>query len=101
MKLICGLRPRTYKFKVFETPRMRSGFIAQEVEDTLGSMGLTTEDWALVSKTKPNEPDSADNFYALDYKGLIAPIVSVIQNLVGEVNDLREKVYGQTLNVME
>lgn len=101
MKLICGLRPRTYKFNMFKTPRMRAGFIAQEVEDTLGSIGLTTEDWALVSKTKPNEPDSANNFYALDYKGLIAPIVSVIQTLISEVNDLRKKVCGYTLNDTE
>lgn len=86
MDLICRLTPSTYKFKDFNTPRMRAGFIAQEVEAVLLSMGLTTEDWALVSKTKPNEPDSADNLYSLEYNGFIAPIVKVLQNLIRRVN---------------
>ena len=92
MQLICGLTPRTYKLKVFDTPRTRSGFIAQEVEEVLLSMGLTTEDWALVNKTKPDEPDGIDNFYSMDYRGLIAPIVKVIQKLVSEIRDLQEKI---------
>lgn len=92
IQLICGLTPRTYKFKVFDTPRARSGFIAQEVEEVLLSMGLTTEDWALVNKTKPDEPDGVDNFYSMDYRGLIAPMVKVIQKLVSEIRELQEKI---------
>ncbi len=92
MQLICGLTPRTYRFKVFNTPRTRAGFIAQEVEEVLLSMGMTTGDWALVNKTRPDEPDGADNFYSMDYRGLIAPMVKVIQRLVSEVRSLQEKI---------
>ncbi len=92
MDLICNLTPSTYKFKDFNTPRMRAGFIAQEVEQVLLSMGLTTEDWALVNKTRPNEPDSTDNHYTLDYKGLIAPIVKVLQNIISRVETIEKTV---------
>lgn len=92
MELISKLEPKTYKFKDFKTPRMRSGFIAQEVEEVLLSMGLTTEDWALVSKSKPNEPDGEDNLYSISYMGLISPIVKVLQNLIGRVEKI-EKNY--------
>lgn len=90
LKLIGGLVPRTYKFKDFKTPRTRAGFIAQEVEELLLSMGLTTKDLALVSKSKPREPDGVDNLYSIEYKGLIAPIVKVVQVLMQKVNDLEE-----------
>ncbi len=77
---------------MFNTPRTRAGFIAQEVEEVLLSMGMTTGDWALVNKTRPDEPDGADNFYSMDYRGLIAPMVKVIQRLVSEVRSLQEKI---------
>ena len=92
MQLICGLTPRTYKFKILKTPRTRAGFIAQEVENVLRSMGLTTNDWALISKTKPNEPDSEDNHYTLDYTGLIAPIIKVLQNLIHRIGTIEGKI---------
>ena len=92
LKLIGGLVPRTYKFKDFKTPRTRAGFIAQEVEELLLSIGLTTEDLALVSKSKPDEADGADNVYSMEYKGLIAPVVKVVQVLMKKVCDLEEMI---------
>lgn len=90
-KLIGGLIPRTYKFKDFKTPRKRAGFIAQEVEELLLSIGLTTEDLALVSKSKPQELDGEDNVYSIEYKGFIAPLVKVVQGLIQKVNDMERK----------
>lgn len=90
-KLIGGLIPRAYKFKDFKTPRKRAGFIAQEVEELLLSIGLTTEDLALVSKSKPQELDGEDNVYSIEYKGFIAPLVKVVQGLIQKVNDMERK----------
>ena len=92
--LIMGLTPRTYKFRGFKTPRMRSGFIAQEVETLLLSLGLTTGDIALVNKTKPNEPDGADNYYSIEYDGIIAPLVKVVQILDCKIKRLEALNYG-------
>lgn len=92
LNLIKQLVPKTYKFRDFNTPRMRAGFIAQEVEDVLHSMGLTTEDWALVNKSKPGEEDNEKNSYSLNYIGLIAPMVKVIQCLTAKINALEKKL---------
>lgn len=89
--LIYGLNPKMYKFKEFKTPRDRAGFIAQDVERLLETMGMTTEEWALVSKSKPNEPDGEDNVYSLNYKGFIAPIVKVIQTLNERISILEDR----------
>lgn len=55
------------------------------------SIGLTTEDLALVSKSKPQELDGEDNVYSIEYKGFIAPLVKVVQGLIQKVNDMERK----------
>lgn len=78
--IIYGLIPKSYKFINKKTPRTRLGFVAQEVEELLKSLGYTSADIAIVNKSHPELPDSdINNIYSIDYLNLIAPIVKVLQ----------------------
>jgi hypothetical protein len=90
--LINNLSPKSYKFNNATTPRTKYGFIAQEVEQLLNNIGMTTNDCGLVCKSKPDEPDGEDNHYGLNYLNLIAPIVKVIQNLNIKTQELEEEI---------
>lgn len=79
--LIEGLQPKAYKFKTAATPRIHYGFIAQDVEELLKTLGTTPNEVGLVCKSIPGEPDGENNRYALNYTNLIAPMVSTIQQL--------------------
>lgn len=87
-KIIYGLEPKTYKFKTHATPRTQMGFIAQEVENLLNSIGYTTEDVALVNKSQPYAEDNPDNSYSLKYTALIAPLIKVVQSLAKRIDEL-------------
>ena len=91
-QLIAGLQPKSYTFKSATTPRAHYGFIAQDVEELLLSLGTSADEVGLVCKSKPGEPDGEDNHYSLNYTNLIAPMVSVIQQLTKRVEELEEKL---------
>lgn len=91
-KLICGLHPKSYIFKTAKTPRIHYGFIAQEVEELLNSLGTSVDEVGIVCKSLPGEPDSENNFYSLNYTNLIAPMVSVIQELKMKVDTLETEL---------
>jgi hypothetical protein len=91
-QLINGLNPKSYTFKTAETPRTHYGFIAQEVEDLLHSLGTSADEVGLVCKSQPGEPDNENNYYSLNYTNLIAPMVSVIQQLSKRVEELENKL---------
>lgn len=94
-KLINGLNPKSYLFKTAKTPRIHYGFIAQEVEELLFSLGTSADEVGLVCKSLPGEPDSENNFYSLNYTNLIAPMVSVIQQLLKRVETLENQLQTQ------
>ena len=91
-QLINGLVPKSYTLRVAKTPRVHYGFIAQEVEELLYSLGTSPDEVGIVCKSKPGEPDSEDNHYSLNYTNLIAPMVSVIQQLSRRVEALENKI---------
>lgn len=91
-RLINGLAPKSYTLKTAETPRTHYGFIAQDVEELLCSLGTSVDEVGIVCKSKPGEPDGEDNHYSLNYINLIAPMVSVIQQLSKRVEELEEKL---------
>lgn len=91
-QLINGLVPKSYTLKSSKTPRTHYGFIAQEVEELLYSLGTSPDEVGIVCKSKPGEPDSEDNHYSLNYTNLIAPMVSVIQQLSKRVEELENKL---------
>ena len=91
-QLINGLAPKSYTFKTAKTPRTHYGFVAQDVEELLKSLGTSVDEVGLVCKSLPGEPDSEDNHYSLNYTNLIAPMVSVIQQLSRRVEELENKL---------
>lgn len=91
-QLITGLSPKSYTFKTAKTPRVHYGFVAQDVEDLLRALGISTDEVGIVCKSKPSEPDGDDNCYGLNYTDLIAPMVSVIQRLLERVKYLEQKI---------
>lgn len=91
-KLINGLSPKSYTFKTAKTPRTHYGFVAQEVEELLNSLGTSTDEVGLVCKSLPNAPDGENNHYSLNYTNLIAPMVSVIQQLSSRIEELENKI---------
>ena len=102
-KLIEGLQPKSYKFKIAATPRTHYGFVAQDVEELLKTLGTTTDEVGLVCKSIPDEPDGESNRYALNYTNLIAPMVCVIQQLLKRVAEPEEKLlaYESRISALE
>lgn len=91
-QLINGLTPKSYTLKAAKTPRTHYGFIAQEVEELLYSLGTSPDEVGIVCKSKPGEPDGEDNRYSLNYIDLIAPMVSVIQQQSKKIEELEERL---------
>ena len=91
-QLITGLQPKSYEWKTANTPRTHYGFIAQEVEELLHSLGTSADEVGLVLKSIPGAPDSEDNKYSLNYMDLMAPMVSVIQQLLKRVETLEHEL---------
>ena len=91
-QMIAGLSPKSYKFTSSKTPRTRYGFIAQEVEQLLLSLGTSCDEVGLIDKSKPGEEDSENNYYSLNYTCLIAPMVSVIQQQEARIASLETEI---------
>lgn len=61
---------------ITEGTRLRAGLSAQNVKESLNAVGAGDYNfWALADKNNP------DSFQALDYTGLVAPIIKAIQEL--------------------
>jgi len=66
-----------------EGVRLRAGLSAQNVKEALNSVGAGDYNlWALADK------DNANSFQALDYTGLIAPIIKAVQQLEQRLAEL-------------
>lgn len=99
---INSLIPSSYKFKQNSYGKTHTGFVAQDVEKSILSLGMKRTDFAGLVKTPigyDNPEDDSDNFegkdenydYALRYDDFIAPIVSYCQMLYKKYQDLEQK----------
>lgn len=90
---IMGLKPVTYKFINGASGRTHYGLIAQDVEELLSELGMTSTDFAGFVKTQRrdenNEPIEGEYTYGLRYGEFIAPLISMCQNLQTEVQNLK------------
>lgn len=92
-----GLKPVSYKFIANDSNRTHNGFIAQDIEELLANLGLTTQDFAAVCKWQKvycedgvNEtPIEGEYSYGLRYEELIAPLVKVVQLQQQEIDTLK------------
>ena len=98
--IIMGLKPVSYKFIKNDSNRTHNGFIAQDIEESLTNMGLTTQDFAAVCKWQKvycedgvNEtPIEGEYSYGLRYEELIAPLVKVVQQQQHEIDILKTQL---------
>ena len=92
-----ALKPASFKFIDGTSGRTHTGFISQDVEDSLALCGLTSIDFATFIKSPKVDEDGkvieGEYVYGLRYDELIALMVTQIQSLKKRVADL-EVAYG-------
>lgn len=81
LDFIRGLNPISYKLKNDTKKKAHQGFVAQEVEQLLSSLGHNTD---MVCKDKDN--------YGLIYDHMLAPLVKAVQQLATKVDQLQAKL---------
>lgn len=98
-KFIDGLKPSTYKFIDNSYDKIHTGFIAQDVEELMLSLGMKRTEFAglvKVPKSNINTDDfdgSDENYdYSLRYDDFIAPLVAYCQNLKKKNMELENKL---------
>lgn len=111
IKLVMGLIPKSFQFKDNNSNRTHYGFIAQDVEQLIESLGITSQDMAAFIKT-PNtrskemeydehcaEPEVIPKGekgygfqYSLRYEELIAPLYKFCQILYRQNQSQQEEI---------
>ena len=91
--LLDKLEPCTFRFRGGASGRSHAGFIAQDVEEALEELGLTTEDFAGLVKS-PREDGGYD--YFLRYNEFIPINTWEIQKLKARVAKLEARLGSQT-----
>lgn len=93
-EFIMGLKPSSYKYNESESDRTHFGLIAQDVEETLKEIGLTTKDFAgLVIENEKSEDGNEENkTYALRYEEFIAPLIKTVQMQQKTIENLEERL---------
>lgn len=85
--LLMSLRPVSYKYKDGESGRLHTGFIAQEVEESMKDNNITSEEFAGLV-IQPNGE------YGLRYEEFIALQTAVIQEHEAKIKELEERLNG-------
>lgn len=91
--LLDKLEPCTFRFRDGTSGRSHAGFIAQDVEEALEELGLTTADFAGLVKS-PREDGGYD--YFLRYNEFIPINTWEIQKLKARVAELEARLGSQT-----
>lgn len=84
-QLFDNLRPVVFKFNNGTSGRLHTGFIAQEIEEVMHNIGLSTQDFAALCKKED------DTGYGLRYGEFIALCVNEIQKLKKELKEIRNE----------
>ncbi len=84
-QFVMGLKPVSFKMKKGTSGRDHLGFIAQDVEQLILDMELTTKEFGGIIKS---ENEDGSETYGLRYDEFIAPLVQTVQNLRNEVDYL-------------
>lgn len=96
-KLILMLSAKSYKYNNGTSNRIHAGFIAQEVESAMEELGISDKDFAGLIKAPVYELDENGNetdkiidcSYSLRYEEFISPIVSLIQEMYKDIQELK------------
>ena len=103
-KLINGLEPSSYKYLDGTSDRTHYGAIAQDVEDLIVSMGMTTQDFGGIVKEYPYQEmqdsdgmyyrerdETSEPDYYLRYDEFIMPLVCYCQKMQKRICALEKK----------
>lgn len=89
-KLFDKLRPVAYKYKNGTSGRIHTGFIAQDVEDAVLSLGLTTQAFAGICYDLDENGDKVK--YGIRYEEIVSMNTYEIQQLKRRVAELEAKI---------
>ena len=88
--LIMKLKPKKYKYISDPEHIYRTGFIAQEVEESIAEVGLRNKDFGGLKKKAIVKNDViVDYGYGLNYDDFVAALVLTVQDLQKQINDLK------------
>ena len=88
-KMFDELRPVTYKLKGEKHDRLHTGFIAQEIEESMQNNDISSEEFgALCYYTD----DNGEKHYSLRYSEFIALNTMEIQKLKKEIEELKNEI---------
>lgn len=89
-QLFDKLRPVTFKYKNGTSGRIHTGFIAQDVEDAVLSLGLTTQEFAGVCYDVGKDGNKSK--YGIRYEEIVSMNTYEIQKLKQRVAELEKKL---------
>ena len=81
--LFMALKPASFRYRG-QKPRML-GLIAQDVEESLAELGIAETDFGPLNKEDPK-------LYTINYSGFVGLLISEVQRLRTELDELKEKV---------
>lgn len=87
------LEPIEFSWKN-SSPGKHFGFSAQKVKELMEKLGFDSDEYGLVIESehlKNGEDDNMDTELALGYNELIAPIISALQKVMQEVEELKKR----------
>ena len=99
LNFITGLKPRSFKFKdhttsrgdLIEHKRTRHGLVAQEVKDTLDSIGVPTSGFAGYIDSSHQYPNQEPSYW-LHYSQFVSPLIKAVQELHTMVTGLQDQI---------
>ena len=94
LNLIRLLDVKTFKYKKIylqQTPRKRVGVVAQELEQALSDIGVTTEEYGLMGYKGHNE-GIEDGIKFVDINSLLFVALNAIKQLDAKVSELEKKL---------
>lgn len=84
-----NLIPVTFKYNENQSDRLHSGFIAQQIVESLEFAGLTTQDFAAVCSRDPSDPEA---HWGIRYGEFVSLNTWQIQKLKSRVSELEAKI---------
>ena len=85
--LFDALRPVSYKFVDGTSGRTHMGIIAQDLEESLNDLGISTQDCAAFVKAESDNPDMPGYDYAVRYGEFIPLLIYQVQKIKEALKD--------------
>lgn len=90
-EFIMKLKPVSYMFNNATSDRHHYGFIAQDVEEAMNELDMTSIDFGGLCKDLKEGSDD-EYIYGLRYEEFIAPLVATVQQQQKEIDELKSAV---------